>query len=73
MLCTARVWGINLGILRTKPDRLKPQRRLKRDAFFEGNPAINAIYQFQQQVHALLLHKAMNKDWCKKKMALPQM
>ncbi|HBD9373255.1 TPA: transposase, partial [Legionella pneumophila] len=24
------------------------------------------IYQFQQQVHALFLHKAMNKDWCKK-------
>ncbi|HHP2589520.1 TPA: ISL3 family transposase, partial [Legionella pneumophila] len=55
-----------LALLRTRPDRLTPQRRLKRDAFLEDNPAIKAIYQFQQQVHALFLHKAMNKDWCKK-------
>nr|WP_282568217.1 hypothetical protein [Legionella pneumophila] len=45
---------------------MTPQRRLKRDAFLEVNPAINAIYQFQHQVHTLLLHKSMNKDWCKK-------
>ncbi|HHM2301111.1 TPA: ISL3 family transposase, partial [Legionella anisa] len=41
-----------LALLRTRPDKLTPQRRLKRDAFLEDNPAVNAIYQFQQQVHA---------------------
>ncbi|ERB40670.1 TPA: transposase [Legionella pneumophila] len=56
-----------MALLRTRPDRLTPQQRLKRDAFLEDNPAIKAIYQFQKQVHALFLHKAMNKDWCKKK------
>ncbi|MDO5191316.1 transposase, partial [Legionella pneumophila] len=55
-----------LALLRTRPDRLTPQRKIKRDAFLEDNPAINAIYQFQQHVHSLLLHKSMNKDWCKK-------
>jgi transposase len=42
-----------LALLRTRPDRLTPQRKLKRDAFLEDNPAINAIYQFQQQIQAL--------------------
>ncbi|MFO2653183.1 transposase, partial [Legionella pneumophila serogroup 1] len=60
-----------MALLRTRPDRLTPQQRLKRDAFLEDNPAIKAIYQFQKQVHVLFLHKAMNKDWCKKKM-IPQ-
>lgn len=49
-----------MALLRTRQDRLAPQRRLKRDVFLEDNPAIKAIYQFQQQVHALFLHKAMN-------------
>lgn len=56
-----------LALLRTRPDRLTPQRTLKQDAFLEDNPAINAIYQFQQQRHTLLLHKSMNKQWCKQK------
>jgi len=55
-----------LALLRTRPDRLTSQRLLKRDEFLKANPAINAIYQFQQQFHALLLHKAMNKHWCQK-------
>jgi transposase len=55
-----------LALLRTRPDRLTPQRRVKRDAFLKDNPAISAIYQFQQHLHQLLLHKAMNKEWCKK-------
>ncbi|MDE1868117.1 MAG: ISL3 family transposase [Thaumarchaeota archaeon] len=59
-----------LALLRTRPDRLTAQQILKRNAFFAENPAIAAIYQFQQQLHDLLLKKAMNHDWCRK--AIPQ-
>lgn len=56
-----------LALLRTRPDKLTPKKKIKRDAFLAENPAIAAIYQFQQEIHALLLRKAMNKDWCRKK------
>lgn len=55
-----------LALLRTRPDRLKPPQLIKRDAFLAEHPAIDAIYQFQQQLHQLLMNKAMNKDWCRK-------
>ena len=38
--------------------------------FLAENPPIAAIYQFQQQLHQLLMHRAMNKRWCRKK--IPQ-
>lgn len=56
-----------LALLRTKPERLSPQKKIKRDMFLAENPAIAAIYQFQQQLHQLLMHRAMNKSWCRKK------
>jgi transposase len=55
-----------LALLRTRPDKLTEQQILKRNAFLEENPAIEAIYHFQQQIHDLLLKKAMNKEWCRK-------
>ena len=55
-----------LALLRTRPDRLTPQQLTKRNAFLAEHPAIDAIYQFQQQLHALLMHRSMNKDWCRK-------
>ena len=55
-----------LALLRTRPDKLSPQKLQKRDAFLAENPAIDAIYQFQQQLHQLLLNKAMNQQWCRK-------
>jgi len=59
-----------LAILRTKPERLSSHQKAKLEVFLKENPAIEAIYQFQKQSHELLLHKAMNKDWCRK--TIPQ-
>ncbi len=55
-----------LGFLRTKPENLSTKQKTKRDQFFSENPAIKAIYDFQQQLQQLLMHRAMNKGWCSK-------
>lgn len=55
-----------LSLLRTRPDRLTNKKIAKRDLFMKDNPAIKAVYEFQQKLHQLLLFKAMNKDWCRK-------
>lgn len=59
-----------LALLRTRPDRLTQHQLIKRNAFLAEHPAIDAIYQFQQQLHTLLMHRSMNKDWCRK--TIPQ-
>jgi len=59
-----------LALLRTRLDRLSPQKKIKRDTFLKENPAIEAIYQFQQQLHELLMHRAMTAQWCRK--TIPQ-
>ncbi len=55
-----------LALLRTRPDKLSEHKKLKRDAFLAENPAIAAIYHFQQQFHDLLLKKSMNVEWRRK-------
>ncbi|HHL3494059.1 TPA: transposase, partial [Legionella pneumophila] len=55
-----------LSVLRTKPERLTSKQLAKRDQFLAENPAIDAIYQFQQELHQLLMHKAMTQNWCRK-------
>src|SRR3546814_2554972 len=47
-----------LALLRTRADRLTPDKQKKRDAFLAQNPAIDAIYQFQQQLHQLLMNRS---------------
>lgn len=59
-----------LALLRTRPDRLSPQQKTKLDSFLKENPAIKAIYQFQQRLHELLMHRAMTARWCRK--TIPQ-
>ena len=54
-----------LALLRTRPDNLTPEKTLKRDTFLAQNPAIDAIYQFQQQLHRLLMNKALNQHKCR--------
>lgn len=54
-----------LHILRTKPDKLTPHKRLKLDSFLAENPAIAAIYHFQQDLHQLLMKRAPTKRKCK--------
>ena len=55
-----------LALLRTRPDRLTEQKKAKRDAFLIQNPAIDAIYQFQQQLHSLLMNRALTQHACRK-------
>ena len=54
-----------LALLRTKPGNLTPLKKVKRDKFLAENPAIDAIYQFQQQLHELLMRKTLNKVQCR--------
>ena len=42
-----------------------PQKMQKRDEFLAENPAINAIYQYQQYAHKLLMKKSLNHDKCR--------
>lgn len=55
-----------LALLRTRPDNLSPEKKAKRDAFLAENPAIDAIYQFQQQLHTLLMKRALTQNGCRK-------
>ncbi len=59
-----------LPLLRKRPDKLTTKKRIKKDAFLEENPVVKAVYDFQQQLHQLLLYKAMTKKWCRK--AIPK-
>nr|WP_239005249.1 transposase [Legionella sp. MW5194] len=51
-----------MALLRTKPERLTPLKKAKRDAFLADNPAIEAVYQFQQQLHNILMKKMLTKN-----------
>jgi transposase len=55
-----------LALLRTRPDRLTEEKKVKRDAFLTQNPAIDAVYQFQQQLHSLLMNRALTQQACRK-------
>ena len=55
-----------LALLRTRPDNLSEVKKIKRDAFLIQNPAIEAIYQFQQQLHSLLMKRALTQKACLK-------
>ncbi|WP_412758268.1 ISL3 family transposase, partial [Legionella bozemanae] len=55
-----------LALLRTRPDNLSEEKKVKRDAFLSQNPAIDAIYQFQQQLHSLLMKRALTQRACRK-------
>ena len=54
-----------LALLRMRPDNLTEEKKAKRDAFLSQNPAIDAIYQFQQQLHALLMKRALTAKACR--------
>ena len=55
-----------LALLRTRPDNLSEEKRAKRDAFLAENPAIEVIYQFQQELHTLLMKRALTQRACRK-------
>jgi len=55
-----------LSALRTRPDRLTESKKKKRDEFLNAHPAIKAIYEFQQELYALLMKKTLCKVRCQR-------
>ena len=55
-----------LALLRTRPDNLTAEKKIKRDKFLIENQAIAAIYQFQQHMHEILMKKTLTKRACQK-------
>jgi transposase len=55
-----------MALLRTKPENLTEHKKMKRDAFLAQNPAIAAVYQFQQRLHTLLMKRALTQKACQK-------
>ncbi|MDE2423180.1 MAG: ISL3 family transposase [Betaproteobacteria bacterium] len=54
-----------LALLRTRPENLSAAKKVKRDLFLSQNPAIAAIYHFQQQLHSLLMKRALTQQGCR--------
>lgn len=54
-----------LHLLRSRPDNLSPHKRIQLDNFLASNPAIAAIHTFQQELHELLMKRALNQHKCK--------
>lgn len=55
-----------LAFLRTKPCNLTTKQLIKRDAFLSENPAIAAIYHFQQKLYDTLMKKMMTQKRARK-------
>jgi transposase len=55
-----------LAALRTNPENLTAKRLRTRDEYLKQHPMIEAIYQFKQQLHRLLMKKSMQKKRCKR-------
>jgi len=55
-----------LAALRTNPENLTEKKMQKRDDYLKEQPAIDAIYQFKQQLRRLLMKKTMQARRCKK-------
>lgn len=54
-----------LALLRTRPDRLTPDKLKKRALFFKNQPAIASLYDFKQKIHQLMLKKEQTKKQCR--------
>lgn len=55
-----------LAALRTNPENLRPKRLKIRNDCFDKQPAIEAIYQFKQQLHQLLMIKHRTAKQCQR-------
>jgi transposase len=54
-----------LAALRTKTANLTSKRLQKRNAYFQQQPAIEAVYKFKQQLYGLLMLKTKKVKHCK--------
>jgi len=55
-----------LKVLRMREDKLTHLQQQKRDAYLKQHPAIDAVYQFKQRLHRLLLKKHCKARVCKR-------
>jgi transposase len=55
-----------LAALRTNPENLSAKRLQKRDEYLLQHPAIDAIYQFKQRLHRVLMKKMMSAKRCRR-------
>ena len=60
-----------LAILRKNPKNLTKSQIIRRNEYFKEHPAIKAIYEFKQQLHQLMMKKALTQEGCKK--TIPQL
>ena len=55
-----------LSLMRRHRHNLKPEQRLKLQAYLNGYPALDPIYRFKQRLCYLLLKKHKNRKQCEK-------
>lgn len=55
-----------LAALRTNPENLSPKRLELRNSYLNTQPIIDAIYQFKQRLHQLLMKKTLQAKKCKR-------
>lgn len=55
-----------LALLKTKPDKLKPDKIRKRDDYLKQQPIIESIYYFKQRLHRLLIKKHCTAKQCRR-------
>jgi transposase len=54
-----------LGLLRTRPDRLDPERKSRLQRLLAEQPALAGIYSIKERLCALLRHKNLSKRQCR--------
>jgi len=55
-----------LKLLRTKPNNLSPQQLIRLNLYLSQQPAIEAIYLFQQKLYRLMMKKHRTAKQCQK-------
>lgn len=55
-----------LSALRTKPNNLSAKQLNKRNEYSKQQPAIDAIYQFEQRLYRVLMKKTMTAKRCQR-------
>lgn len=55
-----------ISLFRTNPENLTPHKLAKRNSYFKQQPATEAVYDFKQQLHQLLMRKNRTKEQCKR-------
>jgi transposase len=54
-----------VSLMRRKPDRMKPEQRLKLDRYLNNTPGLRALYDFWHGLQELLRNKSKNQKDCR--------